>query len=250
MSNKNLIQVSSVFRKGHRTLGLTVIPLIVILLLTGILLNHSEDLDLDSVPLSYGLLKLVYGVQTDEELVGFLVEGYWLTVYRNRLILNSTPFTECSQPLKGAVMKGGFFIALCSDSLVFVTPQGQLVERVGPSHGLPQPLQQIGSNGDADVIFLADSIDKWKLNLANLQKTKITAAHELINWSKPANYPKELLEEVSTHLIIDDINLERLILDIHSGRVLGTVGVFLADFAAVLMAMLAISGFLMWVRKR
>lgn len=252
MHNTNPTRPTSGFRRWHRKLGLAAIPLILILLFTGILLNHGEDLDLDSRPLSYGLLELVYGVRPDQEILGFAVAGHWLTGQGNRLILNSTPFAECSQPLKGAVAQGGFFIALCSDSLFLVTPAGQLVERLGESHGLPAPLLRIGSviDGDADFVFIEVEDDIWKLNLASLLSSKITAGIQAVKWSKPEAYPKELLKEITADLIVDDINLERLILDIHSGRVLGTGGVLLVDFIAVLMAVLALSGFLMWVKKR
>lgn len=252
MNNTSPTRVTSGFRRWHRKLGLAAIPLILILLSTGILLNHGEDLDLATIPLSYGLLQLVYGVPADEDMLGFSVGGHWLTGQGNRLILNSTPFAECSQPLKGAVAQGGFLVALCSDSLFLVTPAGQLVERLGESHGLPQPLRRIGSvvEGDADSVFLKVEKDIWKLNLASLLSSKLNGSIEAVEWSKPEAYPKELLKKITADLIVDDINLERLLLDIHSGRVLGTGGVLLVDFVAVLMAILALSGFVMWVKKR
>jgi len=226
--------------------------LVLILISTGILLNHSEELGLDSTPLSYGLLKLVYGVQPDEDMLGFSVGSDWLTGQGNRLFLNATPFAECSQPLKGAVFQGEFFIALCSDSLFLVTPKGQLVERLGESHGLPGSLLRIGSviDADSEVVFLAAVDDIWELNLESLLSSKSTSTMDSVGWSQSETYPKELGKDIASDLIIGDISLERLILDIHSGRVLGTGGVILVDLVAVFMAVLALSGFLIWAKKR
>jgi len=43
---------------------------------------------------------------------------------------------------------------------------------------------------------------------------------------------------------------ERVILDIHSGRILGYVGVLLVDFMAILFLLLAMSGIWMWYKYR
>jgi uncharacterized iron-regulated membrane protein len=44
--------------------------------------------------------------------------------------------------------------------------------------------------------------------------------------------------------------LERVMLDLHSGRILGRAGVYLVDTAAVLFLLLAISGVWLWARRR
>ena len=246
MDNIDSTRATYGFRTWHRKLGLAAIPLVLILLFTGILLNHSEELGLDSVPLSYGMLELVYGVRPDAETLGYSLGGHWLTGQGNRLILDSTPFAERSEPLNGAVFKGDLFIALCSDSLFLVTPEGQLVERLGESHGLPASLVRIGS--DSDHLFLETDGGVWKFDPVSLVTTKVSG--DSVTWSSPERYPEGLLADITADLIVDDINLERLILDIHSGRVLGIGGVLLVDFVALLMTVLALSGFLMWVKKR
>lgn len=221
-----------------------------ILLFSGILLNHSEDLGLDSIPVSYELLELVYGVQPDEKMLGYSAGGHFIRRQGNSLLVDSTSFAECRQPLNGAVAQGAFIIALCSNSLFLVTLEGQLVERLGESHGLPQPLLQIGTDSDADSVLLRGENGIWKLNLTSLASSNMTGSIDRVIWSEATAYPLDLLKEITADLIVDDINLERLILDIHSGRILGTFGVFLADCVALLMAGLALSGFLMWLKKR
>ena len=46
------------------------------------------------------------------------------------------------------------------------------------------------------------------------------------------------------------LTLERVLLDLHSGRVLGSAGVLLVDAAAILFLLLAISGLWLWSRRR
>ena len=44
------------------------------------------------------------------------------------------------------------------------------------------------------------------------------------------------------------LTLERVLLDIHAGRIPGATGVFLVDAAALLFLVLAISGLWLWAR--
>ena len=46
------------------------------------------------------------------------------------------------------------------------------------------------------------------------------------------------------------ISWERLLLDIHSGRVLGSLGVVLVDLMALLFMLMAASGVWIWSRRR
>jgi uncharacterized iron-regulated membrane protein len=46
------------------------------------------------------------------------------------------------------------------------------------------------------------------------------------------------------------LSLERVLLDLHSGRILGEAGVWLVDAAALLFLLLAGSGVWLWGRRR
>ena len=44
------------------------------------------------------------------------------------------------------------------------------------------------------------------------------------------------------------LSYERVLLDLHSGRIFGRVGVLVVDAAAVALLLLALSGFYMWFK--
>jgi hypothetical protein len=46
------------------------------------------------------------------------------------------------------------------------------------------------------------------------------------------------------------LSVERVIADLHSGRVIGIVGPFVMDVVAVLLIVLSLSGLLLWLRPR
>jgi len=45
------------------------------------------------------------------------------------------------------------------------------------------------------------------------------------------------------------LSWERLLLDLHSGRLFGSVGVFIIDLAGIALLLIALSGVWVWVTK-
>jgi len=72
----------------------------------------------------------------------------------------------------------------------------------------------------------------------------------LVHWSASGDIPKDLVEQLLILYRGKGLPLERVILDIHSGRILGQAGVLLIDFMAVLFLLLAMSGAWMWFKYR
>jgi uncharacterized iron-regulated membrane protein len=75
------------------------------------------------------------------------------------------------------------------------------------------------------------------------------AGGEGITWSKSDPLPAALgrrLAEIERRRVLD---LERLMLDLHSGRILGRFGPLLMDAAAVVMLILGITGLTLWFRQ-
>ena len=46
------------------------------------------------------------------------------------------------------------------------------------------------------------------------------------------------------------MNLEQILLDLHSGRLFGSFGVLVMDLAAILLVVLSITGFVAWNSSR
>mgnify|MGYP001968757247 FL=1 len=68
-------------------------------------------------------------------------------------------------------------------------------------------------------------------------------------WVAPITTPVEINSAVQAYVRSHEITLERMLLDLHSGRLLGNVGQNIMSFAAVLFILLAISGTIIWLRK-
>jgi uncharacterized iron-regulated membrane protein len=68
-------------------------------------------------------------------------------------------------------------------------------------------------------------------------------------WAEPVTLPPGLRGRLVEIYRIKGLPLERVLLDVHSGRILGAWGVYLVDAAAVLFLGLVLTGLWMWSRR-
>jgi len=65
-------------------------------------------------------------------------------------------------------------------------------------------------------------------------------------WSEPGLLMDASRQRIYEHSRGKGLSWERVMLDLHSGRLFGTAGVWVVDVAAVLLLFLALSGFVLW----
>jgi hypothetical protein len=229
----------------HRHIGLTSALFVILLTLTGLLLNHTEDLALDSRHVQSGFLLDWYGVKAPAAMPAYTAGSSTVTEVGTQVYWNATPIPHASAPLLGTVEAHGLVIIGIEGQLLLLTPDGELIERLDNSAGVPAGVQALGRNAAGDLVvktargfYQADSsILKWHE----------TADNE-INWAVAASPAPALRAALQQAYRGTGLTLERLLLDIHSGRILGSRGVYLVDAAALLFLALAISGAWLWGR--
>jgi hypothetical protein len=69
-------------------------------------------------------------------------------------------------------------------------------------------------------------------------------------WAAPGVAPDTLQQAIARHYRGSGPSLERFLLDLHSGRIFGSVGILIYDLLALAIAFLALSGLLLWVRGK
>jgi len=238
--------------RWHRRIGLSVMLMVVFLAVTGLLLNHSPGIGLSKTTLKSSWLMDWYGFET-ASFTGYKVENQsldkttpnqqWLShPGGHELFLNTEPVANCEGPLMGASATSTMLLALCKDELVFLTPQGELIEKLNVLSGLPEKTSGLRVIGEK-VFLLADT----KPMLLNLETLATQPSNTTINeWSKSTPLPQELVDNLSHRSELPGISLETLILDLHSGRFFGTAGVLFVDLIGILICILAITGLWAW----
>lgn len=70
-----------------------------------------------------------------------------------------------------------------------------------------------------------------------------------VNWSAPATIDKDQLNALEADESGAGLTLERVTLDLHSGRIVGIGGVYFMDIVAFLMIVLSITGLSIWGKR-
>ena len=239
-------RAASVTRRLHRTFGAGAALFIIFMVLSGLIINHSNGLGLDQRHVSQPLLLSWYGLGKPEHIHSFAVGDDWLSFAGSQLFLNDMPVSSISDGI-GAVFNGDMLIAAGSDELLLLDSGGQLIERQpwGPSGA--GPIESIGllPNG----VVIVKSLERfWLADTALLSWKPIDNTIAEPVWSRSEPAPEALLETITRQYRGNGLSLERLLLDIHSGRIFGPIGMLVYDLLALVLGFLAVSGLVLWLR--
>lgn len=230
--------------RWHRRIGLLCLFFVVVLSVTGILLNHTSSLNLDSVKLRSPILATLYGLPSPEPLA-LPIAGQWLSHDGlNQLYLDQSAIAQCQAPLLGAVFHNGLLHVLCGQELLLLSPDGELLESITSVLGLPTGAKALATHNNQLLIDTPTSA--VIADLDSLLWTPTDSKPE--QWSKPQSPPSHLRDKINTHT--PAIDLEHVLLDLHSGRLFGGLGVFVMDLTAILLIVLSITGFISWNSSR
>jgi len=233
--------------KWHRKAGVTAALFVILLVVTGILLNHTDKLNLQNIFVQSETLLEWYHIQPKGQIKGFQSGQHWFTQIDGRLYFDKMELANHIEGLYGVVSGNDGFVIAMDESLLILTKSGKLIEKLSGSEGVPAGIKSIGLASGGDVIIKAAHGEY----IADLENNEWLEQEGLqANWSVPGEIPENLSEQLLTLYRGKGLPFERIILDIHSGRILGQLGVLLVDFMAILFLLLAISGVWMWLKYR
>lgn len=223
----------------HRWFGLGAALFAVVLSITGLMLNHTQVLRLDERRVNFPWMSQLYGINPPPLVTAYQVQNHWISQWGDRLFLNAGP-VNATGSLRGATNSAGMIIAAGNDQILLLSPRGELVER------LPLPgLRAVGKSDAALVVRTEEGLllaDEQLIGWSPLpEQTEVT-------WSDSAPLPDALRRDIQHALRGEGLPLERIVLDLHSGRILGSAGVWLMDAAAAALVFSAVSG--VWLRMR
>jgi hypothetical protein len=144
--------------------------------------------------------------------------------------------------LIGAVVLPTGTALASTDSVWLLDAQAQLVDRLdGPGNAT---IAAVGVAQDQLHLRLSDE-SQWR---ANTDVTAFEAAiSPMVEWSKPAELPDEIAHVIAQQA--GGVSLEKLLLDLHSGRLFSRMGIWLIDFSGMALLVLSITGLWMVLRR-
>ncbi len=129
MVRKNKKRKASKARRLHRTLGVGAALFVVFMVLSGLVINHSNGLGLDQRHVSHSFLLGWYGLGGPDNIESFAVGNDWLSFAGSQIYLNEKFVASTSGGI-GAVTTGELVIAAASDEILLLDHDGNVVERL------------------------------------------------------------------------------------------------------------------------
>lgn len=235
-------------RRMHRTLGVSVAVFVVFMVVSGIAINHSQGLELDRRHVSQPLLLSWYGIGGPEDIHSFALNGNWLSFTGSQAYYDGQYLSDLSNGV-GAVFNGELLVVAGSRELLIVDQDGVLVEKMPWAYADSGPIESIGLLGSGGVLVKSGS-EAWVADDQLLQWLEIDPETIHPAWSNSAKEPAEIRQAIVQHYQGSGLSMERLLLDVHSGRIFGGVGTLVYDALALVVGFLAISGLVLWFRGR
>ncbi|MCG8488464.1 MAG: PepSY domain-containing protein [Chromatiales bacterium] len=231
------------FLRWHRRIGVMLSLFVILIALTGIVINHANRFSLDTIPVTSPWVLSWYGIAFDGKITGFPAGKNWISAFQGKLYWNSEPVSYCPEPLIGAATIAGIWFVICGTSLTLISSDGVLIESL--SDVVPADASGISGVSNDWLIIATDSgqirlhSDTLELKADTSQPLATQVATPL-----PTNLQAEL--NFKSH----SITIERLLLDLHSGRILQLPGALFNDLVALVLILLAVSGSWLWLQRK
>ena len=237
----------------HRRFGLAAFIIIIVICVTGILLNHTEEFALKDRFIQSSRLQSWYGIEVEGEAFFYPVETNQSQVIiaslEDHLYVDNQLISQNAGLIIGAVSVTDLIIVSTAADIYLVTPQAELIEKMSLSSFITSDIEKIGVD-DSGSVLLSSKDTVYTSHDDYLSWQALDSPVSNVEWSQPAKVSAEELEVLHSYHLAKSIDWERLVLDLHSGRIFGQWGVWLYDLTALAIIFLSISGCWTWYKKQ
>jgi len=236
-----------IIQKWHKNFGLFVALFVIFLVLSGIVLNHSQQLKLNANYIQSEWLLDLYQINPAREPLGYLSSDSWVIQVGERIYFNDREIAKDVNKLIGIVKINNVYVVAFDDHLTQLTKDGEIIEHLTGAEGVPAGMEAIGYDNQGNVIIkAAHGYYRVNLDVLNWKEYDYLEA----NWSTATPVPDQLKSDLLKQYRGSGLTFERVLLDLHSGRMIGQWGVYFVDIVATLFLILACSGVWMWWSRK
>jgi hypothetical protein len=238
------LSVRNLLKSWHRTVGIFAAAFLLLLSSTGLLLMQTDALELDARFVNNNRLLDWYGIRPAPPPVSFAVGDHWITQLGSQLYFDASSLQNIDGQLIGAATAGSEIVVATNSMLVLLTTDGTIAEKLGAESDIPSDIEYLGSAPSGEVVLKTAS----QVFLFDPQTARLVIgdSHQRASWSAPEYAPKILLDELNQRFRGAGLSIERILLDLHTGRIFGGAGVALINLASLALLVLVISGLILW----
>ena len=245
---------SELLKRWHGRMGVLAAAFVLLLAFTGLCLNHVSGWGFDRKALRSPTLLSLYGMAEASTVLSYPLGEAYISQSNGQLFYQADEIARCDGALVGAVFMASKTtsqtVVACEQELLLFSPTFQLIEKVGVAFGLPVAVKRVALVDGELLLDTSGGLFAADLNALTWTAVEAGDTPGSIHWSEAKQAPETLILALVESVDSEDIAYERLLLDIHSGRILGEWGVYLVDAMAILFMLLAISGLVIWLKGR
>jgi len=106
-------------------------------------------------------------------------------------------------------------------------------------------------NNDLNQVLVKTSTGQLLILSVDPDLTKLNLSESIpgADWLHPGELRNKFLKDLKQGFRGEGLPLERVILDLHSGRLLGRIGVYPMDSAAIVILLLTFTGLGIWISR-
>lgn len=232
-------------RRTHRVLGMSSLLFVLLISLSGLVLNHADGLGLSRTATGPWVLSL-YGIEAPPVDSAYVAGGNLFATSAETLYANGAELARGTGHLIGAVAVGDTIVIATGNEFFVMNSNAELIERFSPIK--PASMSHIGVAGENIMVAIEGDLAEFDMHQMNLLQTSVQPQD--IHWSQPITPGAEHSQQIGTAALGQAINWERVLLDFHSGRILPGLGRWLADLTAIALLYMCCSGIVLWARRR
>jgi hypothetical protein len=230
----------------HKFTGIAVCIFLIHLSITGIFLNHTEDLGLDEKYTASPMILALYNISMPSQEESFLVDNIFISRFGDQVFMGNQPIIKSESPIMGAAFSNQILAIALANEMVLLTQEGELIERISSTAELPENIQKLGVS--EDILYLktpnqlwqsSDQAQAWELSDSNFN-----------DWSNEVIMPDQQTKQIEMYFSGKGVSLEQFFLDLHNGNIIKGFGKWLLDIIAIFLLLLSISGIWIWLKKR
>ena len=242
----------------HRWLGLWATLFLVILSITGILLNYTEALKLDSTYVRNGFILKLYGMnpanqgavyqspQNPKDTIAYVADS---------LFFNGAFIGKTSTPIAHLRLKD-FNVLFTDNEIYLISLDNQLIESI-KENTLPysklKSIARINPEGaESKTVLIAEEghfiADAYWLTFKPLMNKEAIEGSSEALLAHPKSDPT-YIQSLMNDFQGEGVPLYRVLLDLHSGKLFSVPGQTIMNLSAISILVLIVSGLMSW-RKR
>ncbi|MDQ7049010.1 MAG: PepSY domain-containing protein [Enterobacterales bacterium] len=252
-------QTKRLIRRWHRRIGVAVSLWLILLAITGILLNHSDDLSLQKSYVDSDWIINLYRIKAPQNIACFQPHKNDLSVCQigDQIYLQNNWLLNTKRQLIGFYQLADFNYVITQQDVFIYTSDWQLIEHFNLDNGLPGAISMVGTYSSKTNMAYQTQLLQVPL-LFNIEGKTWLLDQELIwkvldnktiNPQSVISPTKNLKEQLQQAYLYRQITLLHFLQDLHSARIFSLTGKYLTDLVALLLIALSISGLITWIKR-